>query len=126
MDALQPGLSPDGKMLVFRKRRADKEELWAKSLADGRETLLTGADDFKRVNPILSNDGSQLIYIRSNASNPGQAEIDPQINRALVLRTLSGTDEQIVTSALQGRLSLTGKPMANGSSLAQICKRRVG
>jgi Tol biopolymer transport system component len=35
MDALQPGLSPDGKMLVFRKRRADKEELWAKSLADG-------------------------------------------------------------------------------------------
>jgi Tol biopolymer transport system component len=107
MDALQPGLSPDGKMLVFRKRRADKDELWAKSLADGRETLLTGADDFKRVNPILSNDGSQLIYIRSNASNPGQAELDPQINRALVLRTLSGTDEQIVTSALQGRLSLT-------------------
>jgi Tol biopolymer transport system component len=62
MDALQPGLSPDGKMLVFRKRRADKEELWAKSLADGRETLLTGADDFRRVNPILSNDGTRLMY----------------------------------------------------------------
>ena len=107
MDALQPGLSPDGKMLVFRKRRADKEELWAKSLADGRETLLTGADDFRRVNPILSKDGLQLIYIRSNASSSGQAEIDPQINRTLVLRTLSGSDEQIVTSALQGRLSLT-------------------
>jgi len=107
MDALQPGLSPDGKMLVFRKRRADKEELWAKSLADGRETLLIGADDFTRVNPILSNDGSQLIYIRSNTSNHGQAEIDPQLSRALVLRTLSGSDEQIVTSALQGRLSLT-------------------
>lgn len=107
MDALQPGLSPDGRMLVFRKRRAEKEELWAKSLADGSETLLTGADDFKRVNPILSNDGSQLIYIRSNVSNPGQAELDPQINRTLVLRTLTGADEQIVTSALQGRLSLT-------------------
>ncbi|HSE20468.1 MAG TPA: winged helix-turn-helix domain-containing protein [Pyrinomonadaceae bacterium] len=107
MDALQPGLSPDGKMLVFRKRRADKEELWAKSLGDGRETLLTGADDFRRVNPILSHDGLQLIYIRSNASSRGQAEIDPQVNRALTLRTLSGSDEQIVTSALQGRLSLT-------------------
>jgi Tol biopolymer transport system component/DNA-binding winged helix-turn-helix (wHTH) protein len=107
MDALQPGLSPDGKMLVFRKQRADKEELWAKSLADGRDTLLTGADDFRRVNPILSNDSSQLIYIRSNTSNPRQAEIDPQVSRALVLRTLSGSDEQIVTSALQGRLSLT-------------------
>jgi len=107
IDALQPGLSPDGKMLVFRKRRADKEELWAKSLANGRETLLTGADDFRRVNPILSNDGSQLIYIRSNASNVGQAETDPEISRTLVLRTLTGSDEHIVTSALQGRLSLT-------------------
>jgi Tol biopolymer transport system component/DNA-binding winged helix-turn-helix (wHTH) protein len=104
MDALQPGLSPDGKMLVFRKRRADKEELWAKSLADGRETLLTGADDFRRVNPILSNDGTRLIYIRSG---PAQVETDPQVSRTLALRTLSGGDEQIVTSPMQGRISLT-------------------
>jgi len=104
MDALQPGLSPDGKMLVFRKRRADKEELWAKSLADGRETLLTGADDFRRVNPILSNDGSRLLYVRSG---PAQIEIDPQASRTLAVRTLNGSDEQIVTSPMQGRISLT-------------------
>ncbi|PWT91883.1 MAG: hypothetical protein C5B55_07340 [Blastocatellia bacterium] len=104
MDTLQPGLSPDGKLLVFRKRRAEKEELWAKSLADGRETLLTGADDFRRVNPILSRDGSGLIYIRSV---PSQAEIDPQVSRTLALRALSGSDEQIVTSPMQGRISLT-------------------
>jgi Tol biopolymer transport system component len=104
MDALQPGLSPDGKMLVFRKRRADKEELWAKSLADGRETLLTGADDFRRVNPILSNDGSRLLYIRSG---PAQIEIDPQVSRTLALLNLNGSDEQIVTSPMQGRISLT-------------------
>ena len=104
MDALQPGLSPDGKMLVFRKRHADKEELWAKSLADGRETLLTGADDFRRVNPILSNDGTRLIYMRSG---PTQVETDPQASRTLALRTLSGGDEQIVTSPMQGRISLT-------------------
>jgi Tol biopolymer transport system component/DNA-binding winged helix-turn-helix (wHTH) protein len=104
MDALQPGLSPDGKMLVFRKRRADKEELWAKSLADGRETVLTGADDFRRVNPILSNDGSRLLYIRSG---PAQIEIDPQVSRTLALLNLDGSDEQIVTSPMQGRISLT-------------------
>ena len=104
MDALQPGLSPDGKMLVFRKRRADKEELWAKSLADGRETLLTGADDFRRVNPILSNDGTRLIYVRSG---PAQVETDPQVSRTLALRTTSGGDEQILTSPMQGRISLT-------------------
>jgi Tol biopolymer transport system component/DNA-binding winged helix-turn-helix (wHTH) protein len=104
MDALQPGLSPDGKLLVFRKRRADKEELWAKSLANGRETLLTGADDFRRVNPILSNDGTRLIYIRSG---PAQVETDPQASRTLALQTTSGGDEQIVTSPMQGRISLT-------------------
>jgi len=104
MDALQPGLSPDGKMLVFRKRRADKEELWAKSLADGRETLLTGADDVRRVNPILSNDGTRLIYVRSG---PAQVETDPQVSRTLALRTTSGGDEQILTSPMQGRISLT-------------------
>jgi len=104
MDAMQPGLSPDGKMLVFRKRRADKEELWAKSLADGRETLLTGADDFRRVNPILSNDGSRLLYVRSG---PAQIEIDPQASRTLAVRTLNGSDEQILTSPMQGRISLT-------------------
>jgi Tol biopolymer transport system component len=104
MDALQPGLSPDGKMLVFRKRHADKEELWAKSLADGRETLLTGADDFRRVNPILSNDGTRLIYVRSA---PAQVETDPQLSRTLALRTTSGGDEQILTSPMQGRISLT-------------------
>ena len=104
MDALQPGLSPDGKMLVFRKRRADKEELWAKSLADGRETVLTGADDFRRVNPILSNDGTRLIYVRSG---PAQVETDPQVSRTLALRTTSGGDEQILTSPMQGRISLT-------------------
>ena len=104
MDALQPGLSPDGKMLVFRKRHADKEELWAKSLANGRETLLTGADDFRRVNPILSNDGTRLIYVRSG---PAQVETDPQLSRTLALRTTSGGDEQILTSPMQGRISLT-------------------
>ncbi|HEY6801960.1 MAG TPA: winged helix-turn-helix domain-containing protein [Pyrinomonadaceae bacterium] len=104
MDALQPGLSPDGKLLVFRKRRADKEELWAKSLADGHETLLAGADDFRRVNPILSNDGSRLLYVRSG---PAQIETDPQASRTLAVRTLNGSDEQIVTSPMQGRISLT-------------------
>ncbi len=107
IDALQPRLSQDRKMLVFRKRRADKEELWAKSLADGRETLLIGGDDFRRVNPILSKDGTQLIYVRSNPKYPGQPEIDPQMDRTLALRTLSGSEEQILTSAFQGRLSLT-------------------
>ena len=114
MDALQPGLSPDGKMLVFRKRRADKEELWAKSLADGRETVLTGADDFRRVNPILSNDGSRLIYVRSG---PAQVEIDPQAEpntRFTNLKRERRTNRDVSRCRAEFR-SPTGRPTANGS-----------
>jgi hypothetical protein len=57
MDAQQPGLSQDGRKLIFRKQRANKDELWIKSLDDGSETLLVAADDFRRVNPIWSHGG---------------------------------------------------------------------
>lgn len=107
VSALQPGLSPDGKMLVYRKLRGSKEELWAKSLGDGKETLLNGADEFSRTNPIWSHDGSQLIYIRTNPSKLGQTEIAPQLDRALALRTFGGSDEQVITSSMHGKLSPT-------------------
>jgi Tol biopolymer transport system component/DNA-binding winged helix-turn-helix (wHTH) protein len=106
-DALQPGLSQDGRKLVFRKQRGNKEELWVKSLENGSETLLVAADDFRRVNPIWSHDGSRLLYIRSPIGRPGQAEIDPQIDRSLTLLPVNGTDEQVMTTPLQGRQSLT-------------------
>jgi Tol biopolymer transport system component len=105
INALQPGLSRDGKLLVFRNQRGSKEELWAKSLEDGQGTLLAAADDFSRTNPIWSHDGSQLIYIRTNPSKLGQTEIAPQLDRALALRTFGGSDEQVITSPMHGKLS---------------------
>jgi Tol biopolymer transport system component/DNA-binding winged helix-turn-helix (wHTH) protein len=109
ISALQPGLSRDGKLLVFRKQRGSKEELWAKSLDNGQETLLAPADDFSRTNPIWSHNGngSQLIYIRTNPSKLGQTEIAPQLDRALALRTFGGSDEQVITSPMHGKLSPT-------------------
>jgi Tol biopolymer transport system component/DNA-binding winged helix-turn-helix (wHTH) protein len=107
ISAVQPGLSRDGKLLVFRKQRGSKEELWAKSLDGGQETLLAPADDFSRTNPIWSHDGSQLIYIRTNPSKLGQTEIAPQLDRALALRTFGGSNEQVITSPMHGKLSPT-------------------
>jgi Tol biopolymer transport system component/DNA-binding winged helix-turn-helix (wHTH) protein len=105
--ALQPGLSRDGKLLVFRKQRGTKEELWAKSLDSGEETLLAPADDFSLTNPIWSHDGSQLIFIRTNPSKLGQTEIAPQLDRTLALRIFGGSDEQVITSPMHGKLSPT-------------------
>jgi Tol biopolymer transport system component len=107
MDAQQPGLSQDGRKLIFRKQRADKEELWIKSLDDGSETLLVAADDFRRVNPIWSRDGSRLLYLRSRPAGQGQTEGDPQIDRSLALRSVDGNDEEVLTSPGPGRQSLT-------------------
>ena len=107
MDAQQPGLSQDGRKLIFGKQRADKEELWIKSLDDGSETLLVAADDFRRVNPIWSHDGARLIFLRSRPAGQGQTEGDPQIDRSLALRSVGGNDEQVLTSPGPGRQSLT-------------------
>jgi Tol biopolymer transport system component len=107
MDAQQPGLSQDGRKLIFRKQRANKDELWIKSLDDGSETLLVPADDFRRVNPIWSHDGSRLLYLRSRPAAQGQREGDPQIDQSLALRSVAGNDEQVLTSPAPGRQSLT-------------------
>ena len=98
MDALQPGLSQDGTKLIFRKQRANKEELWIKSLEDGNETLLVPADDFRRVNPIWSHDGSRLLYLRSRPASQGQTETTPRLIGSLALRSVGGSDEQVLTS----------------------------
>jgi Tol biopolymer transport system component len=106
-DALQPGLSQNGKKLVFRKQRANKEDLWVKSLEDGSETLLVSADDFRRVTPIWSHDGTRLVYLRSLPETKGQSEFDPLIDRSVTLLPVGGGDEQVVTSLIPARQSLT-------------------
>jgi len=107
IDALQPRLSQDGTKLVFRRQRANHEELWVKSLVDGRETLLVAADDFRRTNPIWSPDGSRLVYLHSRLVSPRQTEIDPQTDRSLALRLVNGSDEHLLTSPVRGRQSPT-------------------
>jgi Tol biopolymer transport system component len=65
IDAMYPDLTHDGKKLVFITERAGKSELWEKSLEDGRENLLL-ADDYFRINPRWSRDGTRLSYRRQN------------------------------------------------------------
>lgn len=63
MDAAYPDLTRDGKKLAFAALHAGREELWEKSLEDGRETLLT-ADEYSRHVPRWSRDGTRLAYRR--------------------------------------------------------------
>jgi Tol biopolymer transport system component/DNA-binding winged helix-turn-helix (wHTH) protein len=81
-----PDLSPDGQRLVYIAVRGEKEELWEKSLKDGRETLLIAGDDFLRGGPRWSPDGSSLTYYRDRAPTTDRAHPD----RTLVLLSTSG------------------------------------
>jgi len=71
IDAYSPDLSPDGQRLVFLVQRAGKEELWEKSLKDGRETLLMTANEPASARPRWSRDGRRLAYDRSRPPHPG-------------------------------------------------------
>jgi serine/threonine protein kinase len=86
-----PALTADGKRMAFVARRSGRQELWAKSLGDGRETLLVPPDGLARAIPRWSHDGTRLAYRRSRF---GSSETDLSI----VLLPASGGDEQVLTS----------------------------
>jgi serine/threonine protein kinase len=92
-DAWKLDLSRDGRKLVFAASRAGKEELWEKSIEDGRETLLRPADDFTRYSPRWSRDGLRLVYRRDRGTDPEQARFEFSI----VQTPTGGGDEQLVT-----------------------------
>lgn len=94
-----PDLSRDGKRLAFVARRPgtenEKEELWIKSLEDGRETLLA-ADGLSRYPPRWSRDGKRLAYRRIRPLNPEGTKGESSI----VVMPAGGEDEQVITSVV--------------------------
>jgi Tol biopolymer transport system component/DNA-binding winged helix-turn-helix (wHTH) protein len=59
-------LTQDGKKLAFSGNRAGKQDLWEKSLVDGREAPIV-ADNYNLCCPRWSRDGTRLAYIRDKA-----------------------------------------------------------
>ena len=111
-DAWKLDLSRDGRKLVFAASRAGKEELWEKSLDDGRETLLRPADDLTRYSPRWSRDGLRLAYRRDRGTDPDQVR-----SFSIVRTPTGGGDEQLVTFPSRLMNSLTiGPPTESGSS----------
>src|SRR5262249_2629240 len=90
-------MTRDGKKLVFIARRTGsiKDELWEKSLEDGRETLLT-VKEYPFFSPRWSHDGTRLAYLLP-AWRAGDLKVDP----ATVILPGSGGEEQKLTSGKQ-------------------------
>ena len=70
--SVDPNLSRDGTKVAYDAPRGESDdhrnvrnELWQKSLLDGRETPVI-ADDYSRWSPHWSPDGMRLVYVRLN------------------------------------------------------------
>ncbi|HEX9366233.1 MAG TPA: winged helix-turn-helix domain-containing protein, partial [Vicinamibacterales bacterium] len=61
----------DGSKLVYSAVRGNREELWERSMIDGRERLLLSTTGWKRSRPRWSRDGLNLAYARSRSDVKG-------------------------------------------------------
>ena len=82
VDALTPVLSRDGTRLLFATERGGSQEIWERTLADGRDRLIVPGDKYRRVSPMWSHDNSKVMYLRTGASRqnlsaPGQVVTIP-------------------------------------------------
>jgi Tol biopolymer transport system component/DNA-binding winged helix-turn-helix (wHTH) protein len=82
----------DGSKLVYRAVRGGRQELWERSLVDGRERLLISSTGWNRTRPRWSPDGTRIAYSRSRAdANGGRAE------PAVAILPASGGSEHLLT-----------------------------
>jgi serine/threonine protein kinase len=99
VDIISPGLSPDGKKLVYVAYQTGRRELWVQSLEDGHKTLLFEGDESARITSARwSRDGTRLMFRRPPATGPGVTEMDGPI----VSVRADGSDEQLFKSTTGG------------------------
>jgi Tol biopolymer transport system component/DNA-binding winged helix-turn-helix (wHTH) protein len=68
----------DGSKVAYRAVRAGRNELWERSLGEGRERLLLSSPDWKLVKPRWSPDGAKLAFLR--CGNQGGAPVLAVLN----------------------------------------------
>jgi Tol biopolymer transport system component/DNA-binding winged helix-turn-helix (wHTH) protein len=81
----------DASKLVYSAVRGNREELWVRSMVDGRERLLLSSTGWKRSRPRWSRDGLNLAYLRSRTDAKGG-----HTEQSVAVLTVGG-EERLVT-----------------------------
>lgn len=101
VDALAPVLSRDGTRLLYEAERGDNQELWVRSLVDGRDTLLIGDTRYRRASPIWSFDDRSIVYLRTL---PGEESGSNGARDVLMIPSGGGSERTLRTPAPVDRL----------------------
>lgn len=104
----------DGSKLAYRAVRAGRNELWERSLSEGRERLLLSSPDWKLAKPRWSPDGAKLAFLRCGAK--GGAPV-------LAVLNADGSGERALTKPNELEM-LASDWSNNGESILGSCRFR--
>jgi Tol biopolymer transport system component len=94
MDSWAMLLTADGRNLAYVALRPGKQELRQRTLADGTDRLLAGADGFTRSYPAWSRDGKFLAYKRNGPPVPE----NERGWSSIIVMPEGGGEEQVITT----------------------------
>jgi Tol biopolymer transport system component/DNA-binding winged helix-turn-helix (wHTH) protein len=104
----------DGSKVAYRAVRAGRNELWERSLGEGRERLLLSSPDWKLVKPRWSPDGAKLAFLRCGTE--GGAPV-------LALLNADGSGERALTRPDEIEM-LASDWSSSGESILGSCRFR--
>lgn len=102
----------DGSKVAYRAVRAGRNELWERSLTEGRERLLLSSPDWKLVKPRWSRDGARLAFLRCGTN--GGAPV-------LAVLNTDGSGERALTRPHEIEM-LASDWSNNGESILGSCR----
>ena len=125
----------DGSKVAYRAVRAGRNELWERSLGEGRERLLLSSPDWKLMKPRWSPDGAKLAFLRCgneggvpvlavlNADGSGERALTRPNEVEMLASDWSITGESILGScrfSRSARYSTCILPISSSSSSSSI------
>jgi Tol biopolymer transport system component/DNA-binding winged helix-turn-helix (wHTH) protein len=125
----------DGSKVAYRAVRAGRNELWERSLGEGRERLLLSSLDWKLVKPRWSPDGARLAFLRCgsqdrapvlavlNADGSGERALTRPNDIEMLASDWSNSGESILGScrfSRSDRYSTCVLPVSSDSSSSSV------
>jgi Tol biopolymer transport system component/DNA-binding winged helix-turn-helix (wHTH) protein len=104
----------DGSKVAYRTVRAGRNELWERSVTEGRERLLLSSADWRFAKPVWSPDGARLAFSRC-------ATGDNTFTHAVAVMNTDGSGQRVLT--LPDRVEMQGSDWSkDGQAILGACR----